>query len=96
MNEMLERVARAICKSVDGRNPDHLIAVYEDRPLVGGGIMIPIHKRDWENYLTQARAAIAAMREPTNEMFLAMEQSGVSFQTQQRMWPAVVDVMLKP
>jgi hypothetical protein len=64
MPEMIKRVARAICASVDGRNPDypdHLIAVYEDRPCIGGGILLPIYKRDWENYLTQAKAAIEAM-----------------------------------
>jgi hypothetical protein len=71
MSEMVQRVARAICASVDGRNPDHLIAVYEDRPCIGGGIMLPIHKRDWENYLVQARAAIDAMREPTEAMIEA-------------------------
>jgi hypothetical protein len=71
MNEMVKRVARAICSAVDGRNPDHLIAVYEDRPCIGGGIMLPIHKRDWESYLAQARAAIAAMREPTEGMLRA-------------------------
>jgi hypothetical protein len=70
---MVDRVAYAICKSIDGRNPDHVRAVYEGRPCVGGGIMLPIYKHDWENYLTQARVAIEAMREPTEAMAKAME-----------------------
>lgn len=68
---LVERVAWAIYASSDGRNPDHLIAIYENRPCVGGGILLPIYKRDWENYLTAARAAIEAMRVPTEGMIEA-------------------------
>jgi hypothetical protein len=42
-----------------------------------------------------ARAAIEALREPSHAMFLAMERSGVSFQTQQLAWPAAIDAALK-
>ena len=41
-----------------------------------------------------ARAVIEALREPNQAMFLAMERAGVSFATQERMWPAVVDAIL--
>jgi hypothetical protein len=70
MSEMLERVARAICKSIDGRDPDDLIAVYEGRPQTKGGIMLPTYKSDWENYLKQARAALTEMREAPDDILL--------------------------
>jgi hypothetical protein len=41
-----------------------------------------------------ARVVIEALREPTHEMFLAMEKNGVSFQSQQRAWPAAIDAAL--
>lgn len=52
-NEMIERVARALAKS-DGVDPDYRKC----------GIGIP----KWERYVGEARAAIEAMREPTQEM----------------------------
>lgn len=61
MTETIERVARAIC-CADGRDPDDLRAVYEDKPRGSGGrILLPVYKSDWERYLKQARAAIEAI-----------------------------------
>ena len=94
MSEMLLRVARAICKSIDKRNPDHLIAVYENRPCEGGGIMLPIYKHDWENYLTQARTAMEAMREPTEEMLNAANTMGID-QDPRDYWTAMIEGALK-
>lgn len=51
MSEMVERVARAVCKA-NGTDPDN-----DDFPPC-----------DWRNYVPEANAAIAAMREPTGAM----------------------------
>jgi hypothetical protein len=62
VSEMVERVARALCVR-HGNDPDRL---YVDR--LG-------HTRDypwWQSYVDDARAAIEAMREPTE----AMEEAG--------------------
>lgn len=48
----------------------------------------------WSEWRDEARAAIEAMREPTPDMFLAAEKAGISFQTQQRVWPAMIDAAL--
>ncbi|WP_159585939.1 hypothetical protein [Chelativorans xinjiangense] len=59
MMNMIERVARAIC-SDDGHYPDK----YDfDVPRED--------KRNWEFYVSCARAAIEAMREPEVEMIAA-------------------------
>ena len=50
---MIERVARAICLSRGGLDPD--------QKRIGGGQI-------WESFVPQARATIGAMREPTGEM----------------------------
>lgn len=62
MSEMVERVAKAICRS-DGRDPDSV--VYEASPSY------PRPYLAWDDYLTNARAAIEAMREPTEAMEIA-------------------------
>ena len=53
---MVERVAKAICQA-DGGSPEEVVHV---RPGVT--------YRLWAEYEQKARAAIAAMREPTGEM----------------------------
>lgn len=60
MNEMIERVSRALCIA-DGCNPDH----QSNDPLDDGQLL-------WTTYAKDARAAIEAMREPTDEMRVAL------------------------
>lgn len=61
MAEMVERVARAICKSERG-NPDY----------VGPGA--DPNFPAWTKYQLKARACILAMREPTETMFCAGDE----------------------
>jgi enolase len=62
MSEMVERVAKAICNWQD---PDNWNRVQEVHPLDSTNI----HP---EHFRIMARAAVEAMREPTDEMLLAM------------------------
>lgn len=78
MNEMIERVARAICKA-DGQDPDH------EGELTDEGTF------QWQSYVTDARAAIEAMREPTKAMIAACypdEDAGL-------IWRDMIDAALK-
>ena len=65
MNEMIERVAREIAKA---RNPDDLTLIDE----FGSFDVTVAYDDGWQSvdidYLALARAAIAAMREPTEAM----------------------------
>jgi hypothetical protein len=63
MTEMIERVARALCRAA-GADPDVCVTC-ESIP--------PITFWVWENYTAKARAAIEAMRVPTREMLTAGE-----------------------
>lgn len=56
MSEMIERVARAMYRSLDA-----------DPRFVGRADLTPEHP-GWAEYCHQARAAIEAMREPTDAM----------------------------
>jgi type II secretory pathway component PulM len=56
---MIEKVARAICKTHGAFDPDALTA----------GVAA------WKYYIPEARAAIAAMREPTDEIRRAGDQT---------------------
>jgi hypothetical protein len=73
MSEMVERVARAICR---GRGHD------PDRCVLGSGSTLPpfstCYRRAWEDEIDAARAAIEAMREPTLEMIRAARRYGGS------------------
>lgn len=55
MSEMIERVARALCKQ-NGTDPETEITL----PLVSG--------KNWTLYQASARIAIETMREPTEAM----------------------------
>lgn len=66
MSEMLEKVARAICIAA-GENPD------EDWRQAPGGPFAEVHLKPgqearWRLYLPQARAAVEALREPSEGM----------------------------
>ena len=105
MAEMIERVARMICLE-NGHKPEtpmfvgafsvgakgHWIA--GNAPALGLAATVREAVPAWMLYIGDARATIEAMREPTHAMVLVMEQSGVSFRTQQCAWPAAIDAAL--
>ncbi len=72
MNEMVERVARVICASV-GDDPD-AIGDTPVCPMCGHDSQMAVRDHAfprWVAYIDQARAAIAALRVPTDAMTLA-------------------------
>jgi hypothetical protein len=93
MSEMVERVARAICSAtniaMDGETD-----VAMDNP----DFVIPAHRRldrksiaRWELYVRQARVAIEAMREPTDEM---CEAADWQQQSEVNQYQAAIDAAL--
>ena len=64
MNDLVERVARALCVE-DGKDPDGDIRVRSDRPM----LLIPDlpDPENWKLYIKKARVAIEAMGEPIDE-----------------------------
>jgi hypothetical protein len=70
---MIEKVARAICKTHSAFDPDTLT----------DGVAA------WKYYVPEARAAIAAMREPTDEI---IREAG---QSQHEAYQAIIDAALK-
>jgi hypothetical protein len=87
---MIERVARAICVA-SGLDPD--------RPFSSSNYSKETEPQEfaWHEYLPEARAAINAMREPTE----AMEDAGNSAtyiwidETSADVWPRMIDAALK-
>ena len=69
MAGMIERVARAICKS---QTQD---------------------ERVWQAFIPESRAAIAAMREPTEEM--AFKVGVLTPSEVARVWPQLIDAALE-
>lgn len=68
MTEMVEQVARAICKA-DGLDPD---ADWRDVGRVKLDIAIKDgEEQRWRTYVRKAHAALAAMRKPTEGMTVA-------------------------
>jgi len=79
MSDMIERVARALCWN-NGMNPDLTLGGDDENFL-------------WHEYVSGTRAAIAAMREPTEIMILA----GVHHENMGNMagrWQAMIDAAL--
>lgn len=78
MSEMVERVAKAIW----------------DSPLFFG-LITDEKRRDgsWHDCTALARAAIEAMREPTDEMVLASEAIDAVYPSEH--WRAMIDAALK-
>jgi hypothetical protein len=104
---MIERVARAICRA-NGRDPDRLEP--GDAPGIDGQLPNgdPAHFV-WKHYMDEARAAIEALREPTDDMIYVGEgycdfmlpsthdNSGEGRRKEFRMgWQAAIDHALNP
>ena len=82
MSEMVERVARAICEA-SGLNPDHN---YDPNQISRSDDV------RWRLFIPHARAAIEALRDPTEDMANAAEcAEPFSFEA---MWKAAVDAAL--
>jgi hypothetical protein len=86
MAEMIERVARAICAASGSPDPDE---IWNGHPL-------------WEEFSDDARAAIEAMREPTEPMMQAAESEAEAYfgNGQERLepeqvWRVMIDAALK-
>jgi hypothetical protein len=71
MSEMLERVARAL---VEGGHMGVSLGFTETRPNDFGSVPL-LRARDTERALAAARAAIEAMREPTEAMMEALHDA---------------------
>jgi hypothetical protein len=82
-DDLVERVARAIC-TANGVDPD---IEHADK---FGEILV-----NWMNFEPQARAAIAAMREPTEAMIKAGTAHGGQTNTDV-IWQAMIDAALSP
>jgi hypothetical protein len=85
MSEMVERVAKAL-SIVDGNHPDACSNDEEEIPA-------------WKLYVKDARAAIEAMREPTeamlNEAVGALDSHNVGSHEANIVWQAMIDEALK-
>lgn len=78
MSEMIERVAKALYDNMCLANP-HVMVTWEALQL------------DLKSYYSElARAAIEAMREPTDEMWAACEQAKADFEAGIA-WPVMID-----
>jgi hypothetical protein len=75
---MIERVARAICYSATESHPD------EEARLA-------FVERNWRNHIKNARAALAAMLEPTEGMLEASWAKTVAVTPEERMMTALRD-----
>lgn len=88
---MVERVARAICRSFTSSDFE-------------GDNIERIVEAEWQDWLSEARAAILAMREPTNEMVQAAIRAdplscdipdGGAEDVYKPVWNAMIDTALK-
>jgi hypothetical protein len=87
----LEAVARAICKA-NGLDPD-ADCRYDSK----SGVMLDIHleqPENWRDHVTMARAALLAIREPTEGMKDYVWNEGISTVEFGVMWPSVIDHIL--
>ena len=84
MSEMVERVARALCD----RDPDGT----QGGPM-SSGIWLDEGEANWTAFTDKARAAIAAMREPTAAMLEAA--GGERPRETAYAWQAMLDAALK-
>ena len=84
MSEKMEQVARAICLAShidNGHTPDSAASLVE--------------RGSWHDYVTEARAAIAAMREPTGEMWKAEQPIWSLGRPMWDWWRSMIDEILK-
>ena len=103
MNEMVERVAKALARCAGGRivGPGQSAATREFAWEADGGHISHYVERHWHEYVGAATFAIEAMREPTAAMTWAGSQES-SYDDLQLgtdhmadIWRAMIDAALK-
>lgn len=97
MTEMIERAARAIVGCMYGADPD--------KPLLSRGAdpdVIHMGEPTWKAFVPMARAAIEAMREPTEAMIVVGAEQVVMITDRKRdfhpvkeLWMDMIDAALK-
>jgi hypothetical protein len=95
MSEVVERVARAIYDAADPTSGDCVAEALMHSPFVGAGIGRPIYDV-MAICRSAARAAILAMREPTNAMVMAGDAASPPFgdHNPYGAWTAMIDEAL--
>ena len=89
MTDMIEKVARAMSVAL-GEEPDGSNHTWDGSLILG--INGPVEYKNWEGYKAAAKAAIEAMREPTDKMLkAAMAETATDLKTE---WQAMVDAAL--
>lgn len=96
MSEMVERIARAICYA-------HAYTMFFDHPEEERVAQARAHEeRDWQTFVHAAKEGISAMREPTEAMLDAADNTDIEVgeylirQPHARLcWQAMIDEALK-
>ena len=95
MNEMIERVARAICKA-RGFEPE---GCNDPAPVPRGTtVVLAVALPNWRYFRVDAEAAIAAMREPTEVMLcegLRQPCADIEEYDLKVAWQAMIDEVLR-
>ena len=89
--DMIERVAKAIMRADTEGNPRFDYEEWTGKEWIG---------KEWRHYASQAREAIAAMREPTDEMvrqcmvYTQCMDTGHTRDDAEGAWQAMIDAAL--
>lgn len=96
---MVEKVARAICKAM-GENPDCVTERF-----LPGSCQTDEGEPHWKGYVEHARAALEAVREPTQEMLNARGKNDMGYEASvsgyldnwsaETVWQAMISEALK-
>jgi len=93
MSELVERVARALCTE-SGMPPDYIH--YEGGLIAPDQPFVPKDpKPNWTRFVKEARAALSAMREPTDAMLDAGWKGFGEGEECEPVWQAMIDAALK-
>lgn len=103
--DKIEAVARALC-AAKGQNPDEIRLFVFSRVVGYGAGISPAVKPEcfsrpsWYTFESEARAAIAAMREPTEAMLEAGGEAWIAYTGDDHeyeiVWRAMIDFALSP
>ena len=93
-DDMIERVARAIAGEDWDDIPDNKSHWVEQRGEFGGRYRA-VSEPFKGDYLDQARAAIEAMREPTDEMFATAAHYIGGADRVRKIWGTIIDAALQ-
>lgn len=90
-SEMVERVARALCKADGWGNPDMALSINDS---AFGGPVDDCARPVWRRYVERARAAILSMKEPTEVMILAAKDHAHLGLSVAESWRSMIDAAL--